>query len=140
MKSISCFDAYHGSTQGSASLMSDTFFTQAFRPLLPGIRHIRFNDENDLEKITTKTACVIVETIRGESGIEAPKNDYLLKLRKRCDETETLLILDEIQAGCEGPGQLFAFEQYEIVPDILLLQKDWEGVCLSGHLLLQKKL
>jgi len=136
---ISCFDAYHGSTHGSASLMSDTFFTQPFRPLLPGIRHIEFNNEASLKKITEKTACVIVETIRGEAGIQLSKNDFLKKLRNRCDETGTLLVLDEIQAGCGRTGTLFAFEQYGIVPDILLLAKGLGGGMPIGAFIASKE-
>jgi len=137
---ISCFDAYHGSTQGSASLMSDTFFTQPFRPLLPGIRHIEFNNEVSLEKITKKTACVIVETVRGEAGIQVPKNNYLKKLRARCDETGALLVLDEIQAGCGRTGSLFAFEQYGIIPDILLLAKGLGGGMPIGAFIASKEI
>ena len=137
---ISCYDAYHGSTQGSASLMSDSFFTQPFRPLLPGIRHIEFNNQNDLNKITEKTACVIVETVRGESGVHSPQGGYLKKLRERCDETGALLVLDEIQAGCGRTGTLFAFEQYEIVPDILLLAKGLGGGMPIGAFIASKEI
>lgn len=124
---ISARKAYHGSTQGAASLMYPTDFTQAFHPLLPGINHIEFNDENDLEKITSKTACVIVETVQAECGIQTPKNDYLKKLRNRCDEVGALLVLDEVQAGYGRTGTLWAFEQFDIVPDILLLAKGMGG-------------
>lgn len=124
---IASFDAYHGSTQGALSLMSDTYFTQAYRPLLPGIRHIRFNAVADLQNITPQTAAVIVETVQAECGIQRPQNDYLKKLRQRCDEVGALLILDEIQAGYGRTGSLFAFEQYGIVPDILLLAKGMGG-------------
>lgn len=124
---ISCYKAYHGSTQGSASLMSDDYFTQAYRPLLPGIRHIDFNCDFCLNKITNKTAAVIVETVQGEWGVRPPVNNYLKKLRARCNETGSLLILDEIQAGYGRTGSLFAFEQYGIVPDILLLAKGMGG-------------
>ncbi|MCR9288673.1 MAG: aspartate aminotransferase family protein [Bacteroidetes bacterium] len=124
---ISARYAYHGSTQGAASLMYPTDFTQAFHPLLPGINHINFNEENDLEKITSKTACVIVETVQAECGLQTPKKKYLKKLRKRCNETGTLLVLDEIQAGYGRTGTLWAFEQYGIVPDILLLAKGMGG-------------
>ena len=124
---ISCKNAYHGSTQGANSLMSDEFFTQAYRPLLPDIRHIEFNSIVDLNQITKKTSCVIVETIQGEAGIQVAKNDYLKALRKRCDETGALLVLDEIQAGYGRTGTLFAFEQFGIVPDILLLAKAMGG-------------
>lgn len=124
---ISCYDAYHGSTQGSASLMSDSFFTQPFHPLLPGIRHIHFNNVDDLKKINTQTACVIVETVKAESGVTVPINNYLKHLRERCNETGTLLVFDEIQAGYGRTGSLFAFEQYDVVPDILLLAKGMGG-------------
>ncbi len=120
---IACENAYHGSTQGAASLMSPKDFTRAYHPLLPGIRNIRFNEPEDLSRITEKTAAVIVETVQGESGIHPPTDDYLKKLRKRCDETGTLLVLDEVQAGFGRTGTLFAFEQYGIEPDILLLAK-----------------
>ncbi len=124
---IACREAYHGSTQGAASLMSPTFFTQAYYPLLPGIRHIDFNNETDLEVISPKTACVFVETIQAESGVRLPQNDYLKKLRQRCTDTGTLLVLDEIQVGYGRTGTLWAFEQYGIVPDILLLAKGMGG-------------
>lgn len=119
--------AYHGSTQGAASLMDPTTFTQAFYPLLPGIRHIDFNCEFCLQRITERTAAVIVETVQGEWGVRPPRGEYLKKLRRRCDETGALLILDEIQAGYGRTGTLFAFEQYGIRPDILLLAKGMGG-------------
>jgi acetylornithine/succinyldiaminopimelate/putrescine aminotransferase len=137
---ISCYDAYHGSTQGSASLMSDSFFTQPFRPLLPGIRHIEFNNESSLEKITEKTACVIIETVRGEVGVQLPANGFLKKLRTRCDETGALLVLDEIQAGCGRTGSLFAFEQYGLVPDVLLLAKGLGGGMPIGAFIASKEI
>lgn len=124
---IAAKKAYHGSTQGAASLMNPTEFTQAFHPLLPGIKHIEFNCEACLEKISDKTAAVIVETVQGEWGVRPPVGDYLKKLRQRCDEVGALLILDEIQAGFGRTGSLFAFEQYGIVPDILLLAKGMGG-------------
>jgi acetylornithine/succinyldiaminopimelate/putrescine aminotransferase len=124
---IACRNAYHGSTQGAASLMSPTTFTQAFYPLLPDIRHVEFNCEMCLKKITTKTACVIVETVQGEWGVRPPIKGYLKKLRERCDEVGALLILDEIQAGYGRTGTLFAFEQHDLVPDILLLAKGMGG-------------
>jgi len=124
---IACREAYHGSTQGAASLMSPTFFTQAYHPLLPGIRHIDFTDENDLEKITSKTACVIIETVQAEAGVRLPQNDFLSKLRQRCSEVGALLVLDEIQVGYGRTGTLWAFEQYGIVPDVLLLAKGMGG-------------
>lgn len=119
--------AYHGSTQGAASLMWPKDFTQAYHPLLPGIRHIGFNDVEDLELITEQTAAVIVETVQAECGIRLPTGDYLQQLRRRCDEVGALLILDEIQAGYGRTGTLWAFQQYAIVPDILLLAKGMGG-------------
>ncbi len=124
---VSCYRAYHGSTQGAASLMSDDYFTRPFRPLLPGIKHIDFNCSLCLERITDQTACVIVETVQAEWGIRKPVNDYLKQLRSRCDEVGALLIFDEIQAGYGRTGTLFAFEQYNVVPDILLLAKGTGG-------------
>ena len=124
---VACHKAYHGSTQGAASLMSDSYFTQAYRPLLPGIRHIHFNDEEGFRQITQHTAAVIVETVQAETGIQRPENNYLQKLRARCDETGTLLIFDEVQAGYGRTGSLFAFEQYGVIPDILLLAKGMGG-------------
>lgn len=137
---ISCYKAYHGSTQGSASLMSDDFFTQAFRPLLPGIKHIDFNCDFCLSKITTDTAAVIVETIQAEWGVRAPFKDYLKKLRQRCDEVGALLVFDEIQVGFGRTGTLFAFEQYEVVPDILLLAKAMGGGMPIGAFVADKSI
>ena len=120
---IACKNAYHGSGHAALSLNNHEYFKNAFRPLLPDINFIEFNNESSLEKITNKTACVIVETIQGEAGYIPPQNDFLKKLRAKCDEHSVLLILDEIQAGMGRTGKLFAFEYYGIVPDILLLGK-----------------
>lgn len=124
---IAAKNAYHGSSQGAASLMSPTTFTQAFYPLLPDIKHISFNCETCLLNITEKTACVIVETVQGEAGVYPPLPDYLQKLRKRCTEVGALLVFDEIQAGYGRTGSLWAFEQQNAVPDILLLAKGMGG-------------
>lgn len=124
---IACRNAYHGSTQGAASLMNPTDFTQAYYPLLPGIRHIEYNCDYCLHTITQKTAAVIIETVQGEWGVRPPRPGYLKKLRERCTATGTLLIFDEIQAGYGRTGTLFAFEQYQAVPDILLLAKGMGG-------------
>ena len=120
---IACKNAYHGSTHAALSLSSHEYFKNSFRPLLPDINFIEFNNENSLEKISNKTACVIVETIQGEAGYLPPQNDFLKKLRAKCDEHSVLLILDEIQTGMGRTGILFAFEHFGIVPDILLLGK-----------------
>lgn len=124
---IACKNAYHGSTQGAMSLNSDMYFTQAYRPLLPNIKHIEFNNFEDIDKITTHTAAIVIEPIQAENGIRTPHPDYFKALRKRCDETGTLLILDEIQTGYGRTGTLWAFEQLGIVPDILLLAKGMGG-------------
>lgn len=124
---VACRQAYHGSTQGAASLMSPTDFTLPYHPLLPGIRHIGFNNTADLAVIDRHTAAVIVETVQAECGIRLPDAAWLQALRRRCDETGALLILDEIQAGYGRTGSLFAFEQYGIRPDILLLAKGFGG-------------
>lgn len=137
---ISCYKAYHGSTQGAASLMSDDYFTGPYRPLLPGIRHIEFNCDYCLNKITEKTAAVIIETIQAEWGIRKPINNYLTKLRRRCMETGTLLVFDEIQAGYGRTGSFFAFEQYDVVPDILLLAKGMGGGMPIGAFVANQKM
>lgn len=120
-------NAYHGSSQGAASLMQPTEFTQAFHPLLPGIKHIDFNDDNCLSQITNKTAAVILETVQAESGLYKPRKAWLQAVRKRCTEVGALLVLDEIQAGYGRTGTLWAFEQYDVVPDILLIAKGMGG-------------
>lgn len=124
---VACHQAYHGSTQGAASLMSPPDFTLAYQPLLPGIRHIDFNDDTGLGAIDRHTAAVIVETVQAEAGIRLPRPEWLHALRQRCNDTGALLILDEIQAGYGRTGTLFAFEQYGIRPDILLLAKGFGG-------------
>lgn len=120
---ISAKNAYHGNTMGSLSLMDFEERKGVFRPLLPDVLHITFNNEKDIEKITTKTACVILETIQGGAGFIEPQNGYLEKIRMRCNETGTLLILDEIQPGFGRTGKLFAFEHYNCTPDILVIGK-----------------
>ncbi|MCC6412591.1 MAG: aspartate aminotransferase family protein [Saprospiraceae bacterium] len=124
---VACRNAYHGSTHGAASLMNPVDFTLAYHPMLPGIRHIDFNDEKTLDSINHRTAAVVVETVQAESGITPPKPEFLQALRRRCDETGALLILDEIQAGYGRTGALFAFQHYGIKPDILLLAKGFGG-------------
>lgn len=137
---VACRRAYHGSTQGAASLMSPTDFTLAFQPLLPGIRHIDFNDPEGLQVIDRHTAGVVVETVQGEAGIIPPDPAWLQALRRRCDETGALLILDEIQAGMGRTGHLFAFSRYDIVPDILLLAKGFGGGMPLGAFVARREL
>lgn len=124
---IACKNSYHGSTHGALSVMGNEEYKAAFRPLLPGVRFIGFNREEDLARITRETACVIIEAVQGEAGIRIPDQGYLTALRHRCTETGALLILDEIQTGLGRTGSLFAFEHYGIEPDILLTAKALGG-------------
>lgn len=124
---IACRNAYHGNTHGSLSLAGREEKKRAFRPLLPNIHFIDFNSEEDLAKITSKTAGVVLESIQGASGFRLPQNDYLKKLKQRCEEVGALLILDEIQPGFGRTGKLFAFEHYDMVPDVLVMGKGMAG-------------
>ena len=137
---IACKNAYHGSTQGAASLMDSNYFTGKFRPLLPNIKHIEFNREEDLDSISHDTACVIMETVQAEAGVIEPNEGYLQAVRKKCTETGTLLILDEIQASYGRTGYLFAFQKYGIVPDILLLAKGFGGGLPLGAFISSKNI
>jgi len=119
--------AYHGSTQGALSIMGDEKYRNAFRPLLPGIRQLEFNDFSQLDLISRDTACVILEPIQAEAGVILPKDGFLQAVRNRCTEVGALLIFDEIQAGFGRCGSLFAFMDYGVVPDILLLAKSLGG-------------
>lgn len=136
---ISCAGAYHGSTIAAESLRSDYSFSRHFFPTIPGVRHIDFNDESHLDKITNKTACVILEPVQAEGGIVLPVNDYLKKVRRRCDETGTLLILDEIQTGFGRTGYLFAHQKYDIIPDVLLIAKAMGGGMPIGALVAKRE-
>ena len=124
---VACHHSYHGSTQGALSVMGNEEYKQAYRPLLPGVNFIRFNHIDDLQFITEQTACVVIETVQGEAGIRIPGITYMQALRNRCTKTGTLLILDEIQAAFGRTGKLFAFEHFDIVPDVLVLAKALGG-------------
>ncbi|MGY6648416.1 aspartate aminotransferase family protein [Wenyingzhuangia sp. IMCC45574] len=124
---VAAKNAYHGNTQGAMSVCGAEEQNSAFRPLIPGVKFIQFNDEKELEKITEDTAGVILETIQGGAGFIEPKNNFLTKVRKRCDEVGALLILDEIQSGVGRTGKLFGFENYDCVPDILITGKGLGG-------------
>ena len=137
---ISAKFAYHGSTQGAASLMFPTTFTEAFFPLLPHINHIDFNCLSCLDRITNKTAAVILETVQAEFGVRLPHGDFLKQVADRCKSTGTLLILDEIQTGMGRTGSLFAFSQYGIIPDILLLAKGLGGGMPIGAFISSKEI
>ena len=137
---ISCRKSYHGSTHGSMSVSGNEVKKQAFRPLLPDVKFIDFNAEADLKLITSATACVIIETIQGDAGVRVPSKAYMKALRNRCTETGTLLILDEIQCGMGRTGTLFAFEQFDIVPDILTTAKAFGGGLPIGAFVADKKI
>ena len=120
-------NSYHGSTQGALSIIGDEYWRNAYRPLLPGIQHLNYNSFEDLELITDQTACVITETVQAEAGIIAPQKEWMQALQKRCKEVGALFILDEIQAGFGRTGKLWGFENFNVVPDILLLGKALGG-------------
>ena len=124
---IAAKKAYHGSTHGALSLLGAEEQKKAYRPLLPGVSFIEFNDEKDLKKITSKTAAVLLETIQGGAGFILPENNYLRQVKKRCEEVGALLILDEIQPGFGRTGSLFGFQQFDVVPDILVMGKGMGG-------------
>ena len=124
---IAAHNAYHGSTHGALSLLGAEQQKKAYRPLLPGIQFIQFNNADDLNKITTKTAAVLLETIQGGAGFIVPQNGYLKKVKERCKAVGALLILDEIQPGFGRTGKLFGFQQYDVVPDILVMGKGMGG-------------
>ncbi len=124
---ISCHNAYHGNTMGSMSVMGFEERKQIFRPLIPDVEFITFNNEADLEKITTKTAGILLETIQGGAGFIQPENGFLKKVRQRCDEVGAMMILDEIQPGFGRTGTLFGFQNYDVIPDIVVMGKGMGG-------------
>lgn len=137
---ISFKNAYHGSTQGALSVMGDEGFKNAFRPLLPGIKHIEFNSVTDLDQLTDNTAAVIIELIQGEAGVRKANADFIQRLKKKCTDHGILLIVDEIQTGFGRTGTLFAFEQFGVVPDILCIAKGMGGGLPIGAFVADKKL
>lgn len=124
---ISCYNAYHGNTMGSMSVMGFEERKEVFGPLIEDVDFITFNNESDLQKITTKTAGIILESIQGGAGFIQPENDFLVKVRQRCDEVGALMLIDEIQPGFGRTGKLFGFENYNVVPDIVILGKGMGG-------------
>ena len=124
---ISCHNAYHGNTMGSMSVMGFEERKQIFRPLVPDVDFITFNNEDDLQKITTKTAGIILETIQGGAGFIQPYDGFLKKVRARCTEVGAIMILDEIQPGFGRTGKLFGFQNYDVVPDIVIMGKGMGG-------------
>ncbi|WP_460674707.1 aspartate aminotransferase family protein [Larkinella ripae] len=124
---ISCFNAYHGATQGALSLSGSENFKRNFRPLLPGIRHIQHGDWQHLDRITNQTAAVIMEVVQGEAGVRVPETAYLQAVRQRCTEVGALLVFDEIQTGFGRTGTFWAFEDFGIVPDVVVCAKGMGG-------------
>lgn len=124
---VSCLNAYHGSTHGALSIGGSEKFKQAYRPLLPLTRQIRFNEMADLEQIGPDTAAVFIETIQGEAGVRVPDKAYMQALRQRCTQVGALLVLDEIQSGFGRTGKFWAFEHFDIAPDILVTAKGMGG-------------
>lgn len=134
MEIVSFRGSYHGSTNGSLSISGNEVKKKAFRPLIPEIRFIHLNNYEELNQISEKTAGVILETIQGDAGVRIPKDDYIVALRKRCNEVGALLIFDEIQCGMGRTGKLFAFEHFNVIPDILTLGKALGGGMPIGAL------
>jgi len=132
-------NAYHGGTHGALSILGDSRARSGYLPLLPGIKHIRFNRESDLGLIDHKTAAVIIEPIQAEAGIIEPVNDFLKRVQERCSQVGALLILDEIQTGMGRTGKLFAFEHYGVTPDILCLAKSFGGGMPLGAFISSKE-
>ncbi len=133
-------NSYHGSTQGALSIIGDEYWRNAYRPLLPGIHHINYQSFEDLSLVTENTACVVVEPVQAEAGIIAPAIEWLKELEKKCRDTGTLLVLDEIQTGFGRTGKLWGFEHSGILPDILLLGKALGGGMPLGAFIADKKL
>lgn len=133
-------NSYHGSTTGPLSLMSDEYFTSAFKPLLPGVKFLDFNDFIQLENITPQTACVVAEVVKSEEGYKLPAENFLKELRNRCTQTGTLLIFDESQTGMGRTGKMFAFERYNVMPDVLVLSKALGGGMPLGAFITSKEI
>ena len=137
---IACKNAYHGSSHGALSILGNEEMKQSFRPLLPDICFIEFNKEDDLQHISERTACVVMEVLQSEAGIILPEENYLSKVAQRCQETSTLLVFDEVQTGIGRTGTHFAFEQYGVVPDILVLAKALGGGLPLGAFIASKEI
>ncbi len=137
---IACESSYHGSTQGALSIIGSEYWRNAYRPLLPGILHLQYNSQELIDSIDNHTACVILETVQAEAGIIIPDTNWLQAVRKKCTETRTLLILDEIQAGFGRTGKLWGFEHFGVIPDIVLLGKALGGGMPLGAFVADKEL
>ena len=133
-------DSYHGSTQGALSIMGEEYWRNAFRPLLPDVLHLRYNEFETIDEISNLTACVFVETVQAEAGVIAPSTAWMQALRKKCTETGALLVMDEIQTGFGRTGKLWGFENFDVVPDVLLLGKALGGGMPLGAFIADKQL
>jgi Ornithine/acetylornithine aminotransferase len=132
--------SYHGSTQGALSIMGDEYWRNAYRPLLPGVLHLDYNSWKSLNEIDGQTACVIAETVQAERGVYAPSAAWMQALQQKCRDAGALLVLDEIQTGFGRTGSLWGFEQYDVVPDIVLLGKALGGGMPLGAFIADKKI
>ncbi|HRP88899.1 MAG TPA: aspartate aminotransferase family protein [Edaphocola sp.] len=139
-KIIACHNSYHGSTQGAWSLIGSEDFRINYRPLLPEIYHVSFNSQEAINQIDEDTACIIMETVQAEAGIITPNKEWIKAIREKCNQTGTLLILDEIQVGFGRTGTLWGFQQYDIIPDVLLLGKALGGGMPLGAFIASKEL
>lgn len=137
---ISCNKSYHGATMGALSVMGDEYWRNAFRPLLPAVKHFDYNSRQLIDAIDEETACVIIETIQGEAGVIEPQAEWLSALRQRCSQMGALLIMDEIQCGFGRTGKLWGFEHYSIIPDIVLLGKALGGGMPLGAFVASREL
>lgn len=137
---ISCKGSYHGNTHGSMSVSANEVKKTSFRPLLPAVKFIEFNNIASLEIITNETAAVIIETIQGDAGVRIPTKNFMSALRKKCDDTKALLLFDEVQVGMGRTGTMFAFEQFGIIPDILTLGKALGGGMPIGAFISSQKI
>lgn len=137
---ISCKNAYHGSTTGALSIIGDEKYKNAFRPLIPLTRQIRYNNFEDINTIKENTAAVFIEPIQGEAGILLPEENYLKTLREKCDKTGTLLVFDEVQSGFGRTGKMFAFEHYNVIPDVIVCAKGMGGGMPIGAFISSKEI
>ena len=133
-------NSYHGGTHGALTMLGNEEMKYAYRPLLPDVRFLQFNNKEDLFQITERTACVLVEPVQAEAGVIVPKDDFLTTLRQRCSETGTLLIFDEIQTGFGRTGKLFCFMDYNVTPDILCIAKAMGGGMPIGAFIADKRI
>jgi acetylornithine/succinyldiaminopimelate/putrescine aminotransferase len=133
-------NSYHGSTQGALSIIGSEYWRNAYRPLLPGVHHLRYDSFEDLAFITENTACVVAETVQAEAGIRPPQKEWLQAVQNKCEEMGALFILDEIQAGFGRTGKLWGFAHFDVVPDILLLGKALGGGLPLGAFIADKEL